>query len=665
MSQEERRQMDKTERLSELQAAYAKDPKAGLIPYSAELIAQGKPLEALKLIPSDYGELDGRILRARALFDSMKHPAETDEFIKIVKAEFGVEDSVAAQRLFGEYAFDKGNTEDAKTHLKKAHELDATHYHTAELLRALGEDVELPEVEAADDEDYFESIVGESLNDEESAGKTLVQIALTALICGSLAFGYYYKAKRDFRASELAVEAKPMVTAGDRGSLKGAIENYETVVTEIASTSAAVSGLALADALMWIEHGLDEYKPQALSNIAEAREQNFENADRYAADILIYSAEGLISEAQRVAKDVSARGAVSDKLAYALGYSLLREGKLKQAAENLRRAHDTNASSPYYAARLAEALWLDGDRSNAKLYLKKAVRSNANFLPGVAMGIADRALRGRSTADDQKAIDRIIKSEPMDALGRRNQNLVYFAASALAYNAGDLEKSQEFIKLSLGADPVSPFATVHQATLLAHKGELDPAAELFRQAVKNLKSTYTTDALVNFYAKYEKFDDAVAVLDGLSEDDKKSAKYLTLRGDILRSKGDAANSKAAYDKALEARREYPMALLGQALLEVKGRNNEKAIEWFEKAAGAREVFPEVYEGIGLLFISLGDLTGGLKQLEVAEQQFIKRGTSKVVLGEFYDRVIEETARRSSSTAKKWQSKKDELLKQPS
>ena len=108
-----------------------------------------------------------------------------------------------------------------------------------------------------------------------------------------------------------------------------------------------------------------------------------------------------------------------------------------------------------------------------------------------------------------------------------------------------------------------------------------------------------------------------------------------------------------------------MALLGQALLEVKGKNNEKAIEWFEKAAGAREVFPEVYEGIGLLFISLGDLTGGLKQLEVAEQQFIKRGTSKVLLGEFHDRVIQETSRRSSSTAKKWQTKKEELLKQPS
>ena len=51
--------------------------------------------------------------------DSMKHPAETDEFIKIIKAERGVEDDVGAQRLFGEYAFDKGNTDDAKTHLKK------------------------------------------------------------------------------------------------------------------------------------------------------------------------------------------------------------------------------------------------------------------------------------------------------------------------------------------------------------------------------------------------------------------------------------------------------------------------------------------------------------------------------------------------------------------
>ena len=664
MSQEERRQMDKTERLSELKAAYDKDPKAGLIAYSRELIAQGKPQDALNLIPSDYGELDGRVLRARALFDSVKHPTETDEFIKIIKAEFGVEDSVEAQRLFGEYAFDKGNTDEAKEHLLNAYKLDASHYHTAELLNALGENVELPEAEAQDEEDY-ESLVGEALVEDESAGKMFGQIALTAVICGALAFGYYYKAQRDYRATELAVEAKPMLSAGDRGSLKGAIENYETVINEISSTAAAVSGLAFADALLWIEHGLMEFKPQALSNIAEAREQNFEVADRYAADILIYTEEGLISEAQRVAKEVNSRGAVSDKLAYALGYSLLREGKLEQAAENLRRAHDTNASSPYYATRLAEALWLNGDRSNAKLYLKKAVRANANFVPGIAMGVADRALRGRATADDQKSIDKIIKNQPIETLGKRNQHLVYFAGAALAYNNGLLEESEKLNKMALAADPVSPFATIHQATLLAHKGELDPAGELFRQAVKNVACTYTTDALIHFYRKYEKYDDAVAVLDGLDADDKKSAKYLTLKGDVLRLKGDAANSKAAYDKALEARKEYPMALLGQALLEVQGKNNEKAIEWFEKAASARETFPEVYEGIGLLFVSLGDVSGGAAQLEVAEQQFIKRGTSKVVLGEFYDRAIKEISRRSSSTARKWQAKKDELLTPPS
>ena len=108
-----------------------------------------------------------------------------------------------------------------------------------------------------------------------------------------------------------------------------------------------------------------------------------------------------------------------------------------------------------------------------------------------------------------------------------------------------------------------------------------------------------------------------------------------------------------------------MALLGQALLEVQSKNNDKAVEWFEKAASAREIFPEVYEGIGLLFISLGDVSGGATQLEVAEQQFIKRGTSKVVLGEFYDRAIKEISRRSSSTARKWQAKKDELLTPPS
>ena len=100
------------------------------------------------------------------------------------------------------------------------------------------------------------------------------------------------------------------------------------------------------------------------------------------------------------------------------------------------------------------------------------------------------------------------------------------------------------------ADPLSPFATVHQATLLAHKGELDPAAELFRQAVKNVSCTYTTDALINFYAKYEKFDDAIAVLDGMDEDDKKAAKYLTVRSDVRCQKEMLRTLRLRYDKAL-------------------------------------------------------------------------------------------------------------------
>ena len=149
----------------------------------------------------------------------MKHPAETDEFIKIIKAECGKPKTTlvpnAPWRVRIRQRQHRRCRQDAPEKSVQARWQSLPHRRASSCAwrrcRATRNNLKKA------DEDY-ESIVGESLNDEESVGKTLGQIVLTALICGGLAFGYYYKAKRDFRASELAVEAKPMVTAGDRGA---------------------------------------------------------------------------------------------------------------------------------------------------------------------------------------------------------------------------------------------------------------------------------------------------------------------------------------------------------------------------------------------------------------------------------------------------------------
>ena len=73
-------------------------------------------------------------------------------------------------------------------------------------------------------------------------------------------------------------------------------------------------------------------------------------------------------------------------------------------------------------------------------------------------------------------------------------------------------------------------------------------------------------------------------------------------------------------------------MLGLAKVAVLQNKNDAAIEYFERAAAGKEVFPEVYENIGFLFISLGDFTG-LKQLEFAEGQMRQQKASQGKMNE--------------------------------
>ena len=135
-------------------------------------------------------------------------------------------------------------------------------------------------------------------------------------------------------------------------------------------------------------------------------------------------------------------------------------------------------------------------------------------------------------------------------------------------------------------------------------------------------------------------------------------------GDAYRAKKDFENSKKAYDKALELRKEYADALLGMAILYWNQKKNDDAIKWFEKAASARSKFPEVYENIGMMFISMGATTDGNNQLEEAERQYMAKQVGKIELARFYKLCADTLTPRSWSLGTKWKAKLDALMAPP-
>ena len=91
----------------------------------------------------------------------------------------------------------------------------------------------------------------------------------------------------------------------------------------------------------------------------------------------------------------------------------------------------------------------------------------------------------------------------------------------------------------------------------------------------------------------------------------------------------------------------------------KKKDYEKAAEWLSKAVQSRSKFPEVYETIGLMWISQGGASQASAQLDVAEKLFLEKGAGKLRMEEFYTSVINALGgRKTKSLQKAWKSKFD-------
>ncbi|MEO1172712.1 MAG: tetratricopeptide repeat protein, partial [Myxococcota bacterium] len=168
--------------LEELERAARETPEDHADALAEAYLAEGRAQDAIGLLEDLTPRSTERtVLLAQGYFDDFDNAAAA-ELLKSLSTE--PKDSLRAQLLLGELAYEGGRSSKAKVHLHRVRAMAPNHRRATELLIALGE-------ELSDPEDRSQPM-GFSTEDpeRESLGSALLQIVIGLVVFGT-AFALY------------------------------------------------------------------------------------------------------------------------------------------------------------------------------------------------------------------------------------------------------------------------------------------------------------------------------------------------------------------------------------------------------------------------------------------------------------------------------------------
>ncbi len=484
---------------------------------------------------------------------------------------------------------------------------------------------------------------------QESPVRAMIQIVVAAVIFGGLTGLYLWNANRVHAADLLIADARPLAELADVYSLTQARDKFIEAHTTKASDK-TLAGLVETNTLLWLLHGLEDFKQDALDYSLQAEDDNIERAERYAYGALIASQAGDNEKAITAISGALDRGAVSERLSWVLGRAQRATGKLKEGRDNLRRAQDSGGS-PHFGVDLGDAYEEDGDGYNAKTYWAKANKENSTYVPAAARHLIGRSRNGEPLVAMQEELKRL---DALDAATVGKIDLAYIqdARAEVAYREGKTKDAITAINKASELGGTSPARDFQLARAMMANGKTKEAIKLYASVQSkipgSIKYLYQTAKAYSAAGKHGKAIKLLTTTE-LKADLAEKAGYHTAIGDAHHAKKDFAAADKAYQAALKISKRYPMALLGLGVNEWRKGKDEKAIEWFEKALGARSRFPEVYEALGLMLLARGAASDANTQLEQAEKGLKARGTDAVRMNGFYATVIKTLASKGGSS----------------
>lgn len=170
---------------------------------------------------------------------------------------------------------------------------------------------------------------------------------------------------------------------------------------------------------------------------------------------------------------------------------------------------------------------------------------------------------------------------------------------------GELDKAEQAFNKGLELDGKEVINNVGLGAVALGKGDRAKAKELIDAAVKKRKK----DANVLYrageaYTLFEKNNDpaeAIRLLDEAIARDKNLADAYIAKGDALMIKNEGGAAATAYEYALSAKPNYPLANLKIGEIYLRGKNYNEAAGFYKKAIDTDPNFAPAYRDLGELY----------------------------------------------------------------
>ncbi len=635
--------------LARLEKAYRDEPEEYADRLALLYLKEGRAKDAIQTIENLGAPTtaDRFVLLAQGYFDDFDN-AKAARLLDQAATAGTLERNPRAQLLLGELAFESGRSEDARRHLRAVITSERDHPRAAQLLRNLGEDIEVPESDAQD------TLVGFQTEDpdRETPQRALLHVGLGFLVLAAVFAVYLWNANRAHEAKALAFEAMSFLAAGDYPALVKATEIFEQSLAVVPDNAFALSGAAEAQALLWADHGDASAMPKAKDYTHRAVDEGVEKPERFSAELLVALAESDYERVEGIASELTAKGATSEKIYFPLGLAQRALGKTAAGSENLRRAQELSGGQPTYATALGDAYDDDGDARNARLFWEKARKANGRYVKGAARDLWGRLLRGERIETVALELERLRNSTPVAPRARAALQL---ALAELAHRTGARSEALAAIDEAIQLRGQSP-------RLLAARGRYRLMTGKVKEGLSDFEAAYEiTPGNVGYLYRWVdallvtgKEEQAVAAINSKQKDLEEDARYRLIRSEALLLAGKLGAAQKIYNGILTNQKENADALYGLGQVERRKKNYERARALFERAINARDRFPEALEAVGTMFADMGAPEDGHKQLLEAEKLYVARGEDPLHLRRFYREAVKTLG--SSSFGSAWSKK---------
>lgn len=233
-------------------------------------------------------------------------------------------------------------------------------------------------------------------------------------------------------------------------------------------------------------------------------------------------------------------------------------GRPDDAIRSLRRAAELDPSSPEIQFELGRLLPTDEGRP----WLERAVRGRPSW-PEAQIALGEAHLSGRRFDEAEAAFRSVIRSH-------RTHAPAHSGLGRALMHRGDLAAAEASLRRALVLVENDLVSALALGDVLARAGRVEDAFEQYRHAA-DLDSRNPTPLLRAGRLALERELDVLAsgFADRILVQDENSAAGLTLYGDIMRARGDRAEARRYYERALRGTGEVDRARIEGALRELQ------------------------------------------------------------------------------------------------